>query len=198
MKALESSLSDTWSGMELDLMASSVLGRTTDWVLLRGCGPHGVSVKGNTYWVASDSRPPYHDEFLLNFDFSKERFKKFSLPLDFISCSSKDLSVVREEQICLSGSFSTDLHVWVTTISDGSVMSWRKYLNVKDIGYDFYCGMSLLATEQNENIVCCKKFIKVYRHGATATSTSKFKSYCSMLLDYVPSLAQIQQDTRDL
>lgn len=75
-------------------------------------------------------------------------------------------------------------------------MSWRKLLKVKGIDYDFSSRISFLATEQNEVVVCWHKFIQVDRHGATANSTCK--SSCLMLLNYVPSLAQIQQDSLDL
>lgn len=170
-----------------------VLGPKTDWYLpLSHCG---VSVKGNTYWIAFHRGTPYH-EFLLSFDYSTERFGMQPLPHQF-HCVAKVLSVVREDQLCLCVTNSTGLHVWVTTISTKSVMSWKRLFEVNashNKDYGFSNGVSLLANEQNKLVLCCNNYIYVYPDGGNVTC----KLPCSHLLNYVPSLAHIQQGTRDL
>lgn len=52
------------------------LGTNTD------CYVSGISLKGNTYWVATDKRKTQagYTEFSLMFDFSVERFRNLSHP----------------------------------------------------------------------------------------------------------------------
>ncbi|XP_010430740.1 PREDICTED: putative F-box protein At4g10190 [Camelina sativa] len=74
-----------------------VLGETSDWSIhwLKHCG---MSVNGNTYWLASNNVPVWQNDFLLSFDFSTERFESVSLPVDDFSYVPMALSVTREEQ----------------------------------------------------------------------------------------------------
>lgn len=165
---------------------------------------HPVSVKGSTYWVVRNRYFPY--KYFLSFDFSTERFQSLSLPQPFPYLVT-DLSVVREEQLCLFGYYnwsttSEDLNVWVTT-SLGSVVSWSKFLTIQIIKprvdmFDY--GMSFLVDEQNKSLVCwiSQKVLhivgEIYHiqdlddHGRD----SALRSSCSVLMNYVPSLAQIQ------
>ncbi|XP_010490067.1 PREDICTED: putative F-box protein At3g23260 [Camelina sativa] len=183
-----------------------VLGVTTEW----GLDPNdrGVSLKGNTYWVPFSKGPWGYHKFLLCFDFSTEEVQSMSLPQPFPYLVAA-LSVVREEQLCLFGYFdfaadSAELHVWMTT-SIGSVMSWSKFFTVKTNGsWDLFVAgmMSFLADEQNKVLVCFNNGIynnffyivgetnqiqDVDDHCCVTTS----RSYCSVLMNYVPSLAQI-------
>nr|VDC94233.1 unnamed protein product [Brassica oleracea] len=73
-----------------------VLGTATDWYI-----PdyrHGISMKGNTYWLAMRMVKP-DTEFILGFDFSKETFQCLSRPHPSLGLTA--LSVVKEEQLCL-------------------------------------------------------------------------------------------------
>ncbi|KAF8085948.1 hypothetical protein N665_0641s0005, partial [Sinapis alba] len=54
---------------------------------------HGVTLKGNTYWVSSDNK----ETGLLSFDFMRERCKRSCFPLTFKHCIYGALSVVGEE-----------------------------------------------------------------------------------------------------
>ncbi|CAA7012861.1 unnamed protein product [Microthlaspi erraticum] len=191
-----------------DLTSDSwrVLGVDTDWFL--AAHRRGVSVKGITYWVAHES--------LLSFDFSTEKFQILSLPHPFPHNISA-LSVVREEQLCLLGHRTLDddrllmyeathphFQVWVRT----STGSWKRSVAVtrkherKHGGYfhNFYKGMSFLRDEQNKvvlylspdnllDIVRENKRLKEYHLGGDR----KFIS--SVLLNYVPSMVQIQRGT---
>ncbi|CAA7057844.1 unnamed protein product [Microthlaspi erraticum] len=78
----------------------------------------GVSLKGNTYWVAC-GRHKYHDsQFLLRFDFKGERFERFSLPYGGY-IGTMYLSVVREEKLAVlldrpNFDSSREMKIWVT------------------------------------------------------------------------------------
>ncbi|CAA7012907.1 unnamed protein product [Microthlaspi erraticum] len=172
-----------------------VLVVTREWAL--SC--RGMSMKGNSYWVAHDGTRI----FLQSFDFSAERFQTLSLPHEFPYSSGATLSVDGEEQLCLFGSSSNNLDVWATT-RPGSVMSWRKLLTVKG-EFLFWHNMSFLADEQKKAVVCCNK----YRRPAKSKcldivgenkhiqvdpldgDSSCISSYCSVILNYVPSLLHI-------
>ncbi|ESQ47531.1 hypothetical protein EUTSA_v10022121mg, partial [Eutrema salsugineum] len=134
-----------------------------------------------TDWFLALYRTP-HAWFLLSFDFSTERFQSMSLPLPHpFPYVNAALSVVGEEQICL---LCTDSKVWVPN-STGSVE------HSKSLAVGFY-------RDKKDNnilhILCKDKYtnthIKGDNIGGDSTSIS---SSCSVLLNYVPSLAQIQQ-----
>uniref|UniRef100_A0A0D3ABC8 F-box domain-containing protein n=1 Tax=Brassica oleracea var. oleracea TaxID=109376 RepID=A0A0D3ABC8_BRAOL len=178
-----------------------VLGVATDWFLAKY--RRDISVKGNTYWVATQAaEKPYHD-FILSFDFSTEMFQNLSLPHPF-PYGISSLSVVREEQLCLLGakrhmlymddgaSFS-DLQVWVIT----STGSWNKFLALYNTTSDtFSKGMSFLADEQNQVVVFLntKNILHVMRQNKHSLE-KHLGGKSSVLLNYVPSLAQIQEAT---
>ncbi|ESQ47512.1 hypothetical protein EUTSA_v10022281mg [Eutrema salsugineum] len=183
-----------------------VLGVASDWVLKEHRS--GISVKGITYWVATQRRRPYAD-FLLSFDYSKEMFQSLSLPYPF-RYRIPVLSVVREEELCLLGTnaYPSNIQVWVLT----STGSWNKSLAVRPIHYQGYLynfqgypfnfseRMSFLVDEQNKVVVVCannildivqeNKNILEYHHAVNSTGTP---SSCSLLLNYVLSLAHIKQ-----
>ncbi|CAF1705531.1 putative F-box protein At3g23260 isoform X1 [Brassica napus] len=188
-----------------------VLGTATDWYI-----PdyrHGISMKGNTYWLAMRMVKP-DTEFILGFDFSKETFQCLSRPHPSLGLTA--LSVVKEEQLCLlvfllpdflmgADASSSELQVWVTT----STGSWNKSLAV--IGLDGYRdmfkdmlprGISFLADEQKKVVMCLnrennfnilrenKHILKEHLGGG-----SKCISSPAVLMNYPPSLARIRQDT---
>ncbi|XP_018487656.1 putative F-box protein At3g23260 [Raphanus sativus] len=186
-----------------------VLGVTTDWFLAKP-RRRGVSLKGNTYWVATWN----HNDFLLSFDFSTEMFQSLSLPHPFPHSISA-LSVVRENKLCLFGTsciyyVTRRLHVseitcWVTN-SLGSVMSWSEFLTAKVHNEVNLNGYSFLADEQNKIVVYCNqstennKIVHIVRGNTyinvdplDRNSTIKPSSSSPLLLSYVPSLVQIKQ-----
>lgn len=187
------------------------LGVATDWFL--ALYRRGISVKGNTYWVATQALSP-HNDFLLSFDFSTEMFQSLSLPHPFPHSISA-LSVVRENKLCLFGTsciyyVTRRLHVseitcWVTN-SLGSVMSWSEFLTAKVHNEVNLNGYSFLADEQNKIVVYCNqstennKIVHIVRGNTDINvdpldrnSTIKPSSSSPLLLSYVPSLVQIKQ-----
>ncbi|KAL0799515.1 hypothetical protein Bca101_054690 [Brassica carinata] len=187
-----------------------VLGVANDWFL--ALSRRGVSLKGNTYWVATRSVGRPSLDFLLSFNFTTEMFESLSLPPTFpISNSISALSVVREEELCLLGideDHPTDLHVWVAT----STTSWRKSITLKgkyegDIYRYFSKGMSFLADEQNKVVMCLNtnNMLHILREDKKSSTKNHFEvgkrkhtkhvtcKLNSVLLNYVPSLARIQQ-----
>ncbi|CAA7012906.1 unnamed protein product [Microthlaspi erraticum] len=179
-------ISDSWKVLE-DV--------TTNWDLLPNC--RGISMKGDTYWVAFDTSPKgWH--FLLSFDFSRERFRSMSLPHRF-PYSNGTLSVVGEEKLFLLGNDRTELDLWVTS-SPRSVMSWRKFLAGMDC-FPFHRKVGFLVDEQNKVVVCCDDDVfteldivgeSKHREVDYDDGHSEARTYCSHLQSYVPSLVQIQ------
>ncbi|XP_010513091.1 PREDICTED: putative F-box protein At3g17620 [Camelina sativa] len=93
----------------------------------------GVSVKGNTYWraIADDDVP----DFLLCFDFTKERFGPH-LPLPSESYyDTVTLSSFGDEQLAVlfQPLNSYGMEIWVTTKIEPSAVSWSKFLAVDDM-----------------------------------------------------------------
>ncbi|EFH43384.1 hypothetical protein ARALYDRAFT_353398 [Arabidopsis lyrata subsp. lyrata] len=117
-----------------------VLHVTPDWYISSD-HKRGVSLKGNTYWIAIDSRRNEEEDqleedqivlydFLLCFDFTKERFgPRLQLPFnDFFEVTSS-LCCVREEQLALmfqhSGFYK--MEIWMTTKIEPQEVSWSKF-----------------------------------------------------------------------
>ncbi|ESQ47540.1 hypothetical protein EUTSA_v10021906mg [Eutrema salsugineum] len=188
-----------------------VVGVATDWFL--ALSRRGISVKWNTYWVATQAGTP-HAEYLLSFDFSTERFQTLPLPHRYTNAV---LSAIGEEQLCLlctsfkysMETLELDFQVWVAN-STGSVWSWSK----SSLVVDYYRpimysnGMSFLVDEHNEVVMCLRdndtlhiacKDIYTNTHivgGNLGGDSTCISSSCSVLLNYVPSLVQIQQGGR--
>ncbi|XP_010430739.1 PREDICTED: putative F-box protein At4g10190 [Camelina sativa] len=183
------------------------VGKTRDWSI-PGLRRQGMSVNGNTYWLAFTHIRGSQKDILLSFDFSRERFQSASLPVDDISYFPMALSVTRQEQrLCLLAMRYVcglyDTHVWIATkIERTGAMSWSKFLTVKGSFYpQIINGMNFLADRENNMLLCPGKqqnsnsflhivgkdeHIKVDHHDAG--------SKC-LLVCYVPTLAQIPQDT---
>ncbi|KAG5415877.1 hypothetical protein IGI04_003444 [Brassica rapa subsp. trilocularis] len=114
-------MSDSWRVLDID---------EHDWEITA----RGVSVKGNTYWVAKKKK----DQFILSFDFSRERFGLLPLPYesvgpeDFINNKYDDtavLSVVRDEQLSVLHQYlhvySSEMKIWVSNTIDTKKVSWN-------------------------------------------------------------------------
>ncbi|KAG2317728.1 hypothetical protein Bca52824_020850 [Brassica carinata] len=107
-------MSDSWRVLDVD---------NHDWDI----SARGVSVKGNTYWVAEKN----DDQFILSFDFTRERFGFLPLPyesvdpVDIRNDEHEDtavLSVVRDEQLSVLHQylhmFSLEMKIWVSNKID--------------------------------------------------------------------------------
>ncbi|CAA7013199.1 unnamed protein product [Microthlaspi erraticum] len=180
------------------------VGENRGWYILAGRPLCGMSVSGNTYWLAHASS---FDEFLLSFDFSTERFGRVSLPPgNYVSYRVWGLSVTREEQqLCLLTTQSTVvfdiIDLWrATKIKSSGAVSWSKFLSV-DLAYLHHpfglgYGTNFLADRENKILVLPgihgnlyivgeDKYIKVDNHDQPTSARS-------LLYNYVPTLAQIQ------
>ncbi|EFH59937.1 hypothetical protein ARALYDRAFT_899315 [Arabidopsis lyrata subsp. lyrata] len=116
----------------------------------------GVSLKGNTYWIASDEVT----NFLLSFDFTTERFKSFCLPP--IQNFGKIVLSVREEQllVLLQSYHALEMEIWMTDdIDTESALSWSIFIKVdfKNLStyYCFPVCWSFLMHEGKEKALCC-------------------------------------------
>ncbi|ESQ37282.1 hypothetical protein EUTSA_v10002915mg [Eutrema salsugineum] len=135
----------------------------------------GVSLKGNTYWLAGDD---INHMFLLSFDFTSESFRSLNIPSPLsLHRGCLKLSVVREEELSVLTNPSS-------------------YISVDT---------SLLIDEEKKVALCCsfRGGNKVYVFGKdgefyTETPVQEYKnkllSYlcCPLIFDYVPSLVPIQ------
>ncbi|ESQ47507.1 hypothetical protein EUTSA_v10022368mg, partial [Eutrema salsugineum] len=117
---------------------SSVLGVATNWFLPRSV--RGISVKGNSYWVAWT---PDAAEFVLSFDFSTEEFESRCLPRP-----------VRDDSRCDE---DANFNVWVA-FTTGPSMSWIKFLTVEDESTSLDHAFSFLVDVQNNALVCCHQY----------------------------------------
>ncbi|CAA7054561.1 unnamed protein product [Microthlaspi erraticum] len=178
---------------------------------------HGVSLKGNTYWVAWDKKEPNDIQFLLRFDFKRERFEHFSLP--FSGSGTMFLSVVREEKLAVlldrpNFDSSREMKIWVTDTKIDEAVTDMEYVLVVDFSRVLRRGMtvvSFLVDEENERVVCSGRDTKkgnknvIYIVGGDGNHKHSCKQIlgeiaqgpaddCWPFLDsYVPSSVQIQQ-----
>ncbi|CAF2042539.1 unnamed protein product, partial [Brassica napus] len=100
----------------------------------------GVSLKGNTYFVAQTNRPGVID-VLLCFDFTTERFWR-PLPFHYDAVEHVVLSCVREEKLAVLYQIENTMEIWITTKIEYDDVSWSKFLEVEmtplnGFDYDF-------------------------------------------------------------
>ncbi|KAG5383863.1 hypothetical protein IGI04_035333, partial [Brassica rapa subsp. trilocularis] len=100
----------------------------------------GVSLKGNTYFVAQTNRPGVVD-VLLCFDFTTERFWR-PLPFHYDAVEHVVLSCVREEKLAVLYQIENTMEIWITTKIEYDDVSWSKFLEVEmtplnGFDYDF-------------------------------------------------------------
>ncbi|CAA7042839.1 unnamed protein product [Microthlaspi erraticum] len=121
----------------------------------------GVSLKGNTYWVACDQEEDDDIQFFLRFDFTGERFERFSL--QYSGYGTMFLSVVREDKLAVLldkpgfGSSSREMKIWVTDTKIEEAVTDIQYVLVVDFSNVLRRGMtvvSFLVDEENEKVVC--------------------------------------------
>ncbi|XP_024012507.1 putative F-box protein At3g22710 [Eutrema salsugineum] len=158
---------------------------------------------GNTYWLAFNSKY----KFILSFDFTRERFRRFCLPT-FQNLGGMALSVVREEKLSLlhrSFDPSSKMDMWVTNNNiDTETVLWSKSFTV-DIsttdGY-FHIPKSFLIDEEKKVVMCCNASFEP-NSGKTEYAIHKYHTESLFVetthvsefpfnFSYVPSLVQIQ------
>ncbi|ESQ47467.1 hypothetical protein EUTSA_v10022006mg [Eutrema salsugineum] len=168
----------------------------------------GVSLKGNTYWVASD-RKDNESVFILCFDFTTERFRRLSLPPTQTTCTN--LSLVREEQLSVlkQSFFPLKMELWVTNNkfdNEAAALSWSicfaDDLELIELRYPLF--MTFLLDEEKKVAMCCRQSCwgsrnmvyiigeddEYYTEIPLGRSTNK--SWMPFIFNYVPSLVQIQ------
>ncbi|KAG2317729.1 hypothetical protein Bca52824_020851 [Brassica carinata] len=115
-------MSDSWRVIDVD---------NHDWDI----SARGVSVKGNTYWVAKRDDDQFF-QFILSFDFTRERFGLLPLPYEsdgpdgIMTDKHEDtavLSVVRDEQLSVLHQYlhrySFEMKIWVSNKIDTKEVS---------------------------------------------------------------------------
>ncbi|ESQ38882.1 hypothetical protein EUTSA_v10001844mg [Eutrema salsugineum] len=149
---------------------------------------HGVSLKCNTYWLAYNYTD--YSLFLLNFDFTREKFKRLDIPR-YRGCWK--LSVVREEELSVLSKqkYSLEVEIWVTKkIDTEAEFSWSKSFVV-----DLHCAggrvyvFTSLSIDEEKKVVLCSTFRNGEYHTETIVLQDKF---CLFIFNYVPSLVPIQ------
>ncbi|VYS69579.1 unnamed protein product [Arabidopsis thaliana] len=174
----------------LDVTRDCILERYTDY---------GVSLKGHTYWFASDEKEKNLSVFLVSFDYTIERFRRLRLPYQCPDYNTASLSVVREEKLAvlLQRENTSRTEIWVTSrIGETKVVSWSMVLAV-DFPSELFIlsGISFLVDAEKKFVVCCdnyfgedeydtKNLVREVNFGVSESSWP-------FLFNYVPSLIQI-------
>ncbi|EFH59324.1 F-box family protein [Arabidopsis lyrata subsp. lyrata] len=175
---------------------------------------NGMSLKGNTYFVAGEQETGF---FMLYFDFKTERFERLPLPYQsFDSEETAVLSVVREEKLAVLQqniqALSNEMRIWVTNkIDEAKDLTWSNF--VLTVDYDRFSlpsvnnVSSFLLDEENKVALCCDRDMddedktRVYIVGET-TYKEVYKETIKgshfnwpLLLSYLPSLVHIHENT---
>ncbi|CAL9223242.1 unnamed protein product [Arabidopsis halleri] len=120
----------------------------------------GISLKGNTYWIASQVK----GFVLLSFDFTTEGFGRLNLPSQSLGYEVLALSLVREEKLSIlqHNQDATKVEIWVTTndeIDQTKALSWSKFLSVDFNSYfhlKLTCDVSFFIKDEEKKVaVCC-------------------------------------------
>jgi len=181
----------------------------------------GLSVKGNTYWYATEKHG--YVNFLICFDFTTEKFGP-RLPLPFNATESftyddvVTLSSVGEEQLALL--FQSDatlmMEIWITSKVDPTEVLWNKLFLAVDhdmIEFDyelkFVADAGSFFIDQKKNVVVVfDKDMNEHTHRGMAYIVGKngyfkrvdigeeaYTSCFPLVCSYVPSSVQIRQLT---
>ena len=168
----------------------------------------GVSLKGNTYWLASQRNTGQDllDDHIICFDFTSESFGPL-LPLPFYAGANDDVTIacVREDKLALSLSRineagELEFEIWSTKI-EAEKVSWTKFLTVEtemELHPLFNSGSFFIDEEKKVAMSYSKTFNIVGEDGYL--KKLKFRERlgidrnCSVMLSsYVPSLVHIKQ-----
>ncbi|AEE75981.1 unnamed protein product [Arabidopsis thaliana] len=204
---------------ELKSNSWRVLDVTSDWEV--EFYARGVSLKGNTYWFATDKFPEISSNlihsvyFLLCFNFTSERFgPRLHLPCYPMDVDTVSLSSVREEQLAVLFQRKDNLHmeIWVTTKIEPEEVMWSKLFLAVDMQplTDFKFGIadaSFIIDEEKKVVVVFAKDKDVmypthntayiigedgyYKEVDLGKTTDKIRD--PLVCSYVPSSAQIKQ-----
>ncbi|KAG7543516.1 F-box associated domain type 1 [Arabidopsis thaliana x Arabidopsis arenosa] len=178
----------------------------------------GVSLKGNTYWFATDmyKKEPITDlpYFLICFDFTTERFGP-RLPLPFHSYDDGDdtvtLSSVRDEQLAVLFHCEDTwrMEIWVTTKINPKEVSWNKLFLHIHYPFTDWAGSFFIDEKTNVAVVLCKfhPWLPVrsniahivgkdgyFKEVDLGEHTHNKHCYYPLVCAYVPSSVQIKQD----
>ncbi|CAH8262682.1 unnamed protein product [Arabidopsis lyrata] len=120
----------------------------------------GMSLKGNTYWIASQVK----GFVLLSFDFTTEGIGRLNLPSQSLGYEVLALSLVREEKLSIlqQNQDASKVEIWVTTndeIDQTKALSWSKLLAV-DFNSCFHlkltCDVSFFIKDEEKKVaICC-------------------------------------------
>ncbi|XP_019082383.1 PREDICTED: F-box protein ETP2-like [Camelina sativa] len=171
-----------------------------------------VSLKGNTYWFVRDVSKTTRIISLLKFDFTKERSVSVPLPYQSRRFEATSLSVVREEKlsVLLQRDRRSKTEIWVTNVIDEettSVVSWSKVLALElSPDLQIWHDVTFLLGEEKKVVICCETAVDVdmsrdmiYIVGEDNVVThvklgvNEIDGCRPALLNYVPSLVQIEQ-----
>ncbi|KAL0742829.1 hypothetical protein Bca4012_084342 [Brassica carinata] len=173
----------------------------------------GLSLKGNTYFIASSIKGLAC--FLLCFDFTREKFGQLlRLPCHAFGYPVT-LSCVREEQLAVLYLEKKDeiLEIWVTNKIESNIVSWSKFLKVsiRIKPFDVY-GRSFFIDEEKRVAVVFSQG-KKYSTGTYKTAYIIGEDQCLksvrigesrkdmrkplVFSSYLPSLEQIYQPPKN-
>ncbi|ESQ47716.1 hypothetical protein EUTSA_v10022266mg [Eutrema salsugineum] len=121
-----------------------------------------VSLKGSTYWFASDGTKAQRNASLLKFDYSTEKSVPVPLPYQCVWLEIAGLSVVKEEK--LSRVITCNTEIWVTNKIDETthvVSSWSKVLALDlshaDLQIVYYT--NFLLDEDKKVVMICENWL---------------------------------------
>ncbi|KAL0732961.1 hypothetical protein Bca4012_009171 [Brassica carinata] len=162
-----------------------------------------VSLKGKTYWFASDEKEKQLGLFLVSFDYTTETFGRLSLHYQHPSYQTMSLSVVGEDKlsVLLQHKISSKTEIWVTNkIGETKVVSWIKVLAV-DLkpGLNTYDCISFLVDVEKKVLVYSAFVVGKNEHveyivgeDNEVREVALGIEYIPFFLNYVPSLTQIE------
>ncbi|KAL0695245.1 hypothetical protein Bca4012_062425 [Brassica carinata] len=173
----------------------------------------GVSLKGNTYWPASqrNMEEDVLDDQIICFDFTSESFGPL-LPLPFYAENNDDVTlscVIREDKLAVLFTHDEEgpreFEIWITTKIETEKVLWSKFLRVEETDlYPLITCDSFLIDKEKKVAMCveedyCKTFNIV---GEAGTLKKKLKLverlggeiHCkAKVCSYVSSLVKIKQ-----
>ncbi|CAA7059968.1 unnamed protein product [Microthlaspi erraticum] len=193
---------------EINSNAWRILDVTRDFHLVYT--DYGVSLKGNTYWFASDEKEEKQlGIFLVCFDYTRERFGRLGFPCHCPRYDAVSLSVVREQKlsVLLKRENTSRTEIWVTNkIGEAKVVSWSMFLavNFQPDLINISHGISFLVDEEKKAIVCCDNYfgndefsctnlVHIVGEDNKVTQVDFGPVYSSwpFLFNYVPSLTRV-------
>ncbi|CAN6820238.1 unnamed protein product [Brassica oleracea] len=131
----------------------------------------GVSLKGNTYFLAEETWlegfAVESQYILLCFDFTAERFgQRIVLPFEAYVSFSKTvvLSRVRDEQLAVlhQPEDNNVLEFWITSMIEPNAASWTRFLRVEMTPFSFVTESFFI--DEEKKLALVSGFFKLFRH----------------------------------